>query len=208
MMNESGQGTIDFLLATVLIVGTSALVMALTIALTLTEVVQYVSFSGARAYFAGAVNSTDQELAAKVQVDALLKNLPYLQGAMNSGWIKVTPRGARNYRDYAESRGAVFKPYDRDDVRNQFVGYQLVVDLPLLTFNIPLLGNLVQSKADTPVQVTVSSFLLREPTTSECETFNNRIYEAIINKDTSYSSANGKSKITPTAFRAINDNGC
>lgn len=199
ILNQSGQGVLDFLFASVLIFGTAALIGALSTALTLTEAIQYVSFSGARSYFAADRTIAQQSQAAEEQVNALVKNLPFLTGAINSGWIKITRKQARNYTDYAVSKGGEL---GADSGRNEFTGYQLEVALPLLTFKIPLMGNLVTPSDGDDVKVTVSSFLMREPTYEECVKFNNQLYQVLLQKNSAY--ARGAT----TGFVAINDNGC
>lgn len=196
--SESGQLTLSFLFATVLIIGTAGLICALTMALTFSEVIQYVSFSGSRAYFAADTDEKTQSTAAEAQVVNLLRKLPFIAGARSNEWIKVQLKGAKDYIEYARAKGA------SDNFRNQFIGYQLEVALPLLTFNIPLLPRgLVTPPEGEDVKVTISSFLGREPTQEECEKFNNRVYEAVLSKG-----YNIPSGIPPESFRAINDNGC
>lgn len=197
--SEKGQLTLSFLFATVLLVGTAALISALTMAFTFTEIIQYISFSGSRAYLGADVNMQAQQQAAEAQVVKLLKELPFISAARANGWIKVSPQGAKDYINYARSKGA------SDDFRNQYVGYQLEVALPLLTFKIPLLSSAVTPPDDEDIRVTISSFLNREPTQQECEVFNSGIYAALLQKQ-EYQQA--KSKSSAESFRSINDNGC
>jgi hypothetical protein len=201
LKSESGQMTLDFLYGATLIIGTGALICALTMGLTLIETIQYVSFSSARAYFAADQNPAAQEKAAKDQMQSLLKELPFLSGAMRSEWIVVRPRGAKNYKDYAQGKGA-------DNLRNnQFVGYQFEVELPLLSFSIPLFSSVMKPSGAEDVSVTISSFLMREPTTQECVQFNKGLYSGLLSKDNGYGAA-ASSAGGVSGFVAINDNGC
>ncbi|MBK9293491.1 MAG: hypothetical protein IPM57_03465 [Oligoflexia bacterium] len=198
--SESGQMTLGFLFATVLLIGTAMLISALTMAFTFTEVIQYISFSGSRAYLSADVDVQTQQQAAQAQVLNLLKKLPFISGARENGWILVQPQGANDYKNYATARGA------NPDPRNQFLGYQLIVALPLLTFKIPLLSAAVTPPADEEnVTVTISSFLGREPTQQECEAFNNGAYQALLQKP-AYQQATGR--VSAESYEAVNDNGC
>src|SRR6185369_17627606 len=96
-LNEKGQLTLDFLFAVMLICGVCALLGALTFTLTLTEVVQYVTFSAARTYLAADMAPSDQSKEGNLKGTTLLQKLPFLTGAVVSGWIKVQPRGAQDY---------------------------------------------------------------------------------------------------------------
>ena len=195
-MGNSGQATLDFLFATVLVTGTAALICALTMALTLIEVAQYVSFSGARSYMAADKNISMQRQAADQQIESL-KKLPFLSASTSNGWIVIKPRGAKDYSDYAQSKGVTL------DHRNQFTGYQMEVALPLLKIKIPLMGNIMSSSDDEDVTVTISSFLMRDPTFDECVSFNNQVWQALVNRSGNYQKAQGASFTA-----AVNDNGC
>lgn len=194
-MNQSGQTTLDFLFASVLILGTTALIGALSMALTLSEVVQYLTFSASRSYFAGDKTKTQQVEAADKQV-AQLKKLPFLTAAISNEWVVLKPRGAKDYSSYAQSKGANLND------RNQFNGYQVELELPLLKIKIPLLGNITSQGDSNDVTLTVSSFLMREPTFDECVDFNNQAFQVLMKRNSNYQSAKGVN------FTAINDNGC
>lgn len=203
--NQKGQITLDFLFGCVLIMGVSAILGALTFALTLTEVLQYVSFSAARNYFAGDVSPDLQTQAAQNKAASLLKSLPFLQGATSAGWITIGKQGADNYSDigngYEPSLGV---PADGSQAvrRDQFTGYQISFTLPILNIQLPLLGQVMTPPDGDSFKGTVSSFLMREPSTNECIQYNKQIYN-LIQSHYSGGSAGGGS-----GFVAIIDNGC
>src|SRR5471030_3294964 len=95
--NERGQITLDFLFGCIMIIGVSALLGAITFALTLTEALQYVSFSAARNYFAGDLTIQDQTDAAGAKANLLLTKLPFLSGARSAGWVTVKKASADNF---------------------------------------------------------------------------------------------------------------
>ena len=209
-----GQVTIDFLFASVLILSVTTLLMALTIALSLSEVLQYVSFSAARCYFAAAEKEEDQANAAEIKAHTLLTNgLPFLRGALSNGWIKISggainpnnPR-AKNYNDYAQTLGVSSQSVNGSN-RSQFIGYQIKFEIPILGLKLPLLGPAISPpEGKSGFEATVSSMLMREPTHSECTTYTNKSYDTIINKNSAFGRA--KMNTTLTNFVAINDNGC
>ncbi len=198
--SESGQLTLDFLFACVLIMSTAGLVSVLCIGLTLAEVVQYVTFSGSRSYFAGDTTVANQVQAAGGQAQSLINNLPFLNGAIKNNWINVNITGAQDYKTYALSKGA-------DDTqfpdKFQFVGYQIIVKFRLLTFKFPLFGDMVQSPTGEPVQATVGSYIMREPATEECTTLMNAVYGILLSKGYSGGGITAGGGFAPTV-----DNGC
>lgn len=202
MKNQSGQITLDFLFGAILIIGVSAILGAITFALTLTESLQYVSFSAARNFFAGDLTVQEQTNAAAVKANLLLSKLPFLAGARNAGWLTVKKASADNFSDqgngYEDSLGgeADPAPFRRD----QFTGFQIVFTLPILNVNIPLLGAVMQPPDGDSFHGTVSSFLMREPSTDECMKYNQQIYNAI-RKNFPGDQSGGP-------FISINDNGC
>lgn len=161
--NEKGALTLSFMFATALILGVTVLISAMTIALTLTEVLQYVSYAGARAYFAGHSDEGIQEDMAAEKVDDLLGSLPFLTGAQSSQWIRVVGRRADDFESYAEQGGS-------GTFRNRYVGYQIEFEIPLLNLKLPLLGAAIEPPGGT-FKTRVNSFLLREPTEAECQQF-------------------------------------
>jgi hypothetical protein len=214
-----GQVTIDFLFASVLVLSVATLLMALTIALSLSEVLQYVSFSAARSYFAADENENDQVIAAEIKAHLLLTNgLPFLRGALNNGWIKITggpvgpdnPR-AKNYNSYAQNLGvpsqSVGSPVGGPSSHSQFTGYQIKFEIPILGLKLPLLGQAVTPPdGQSGFQATVSSMLMREPTHSECVNYTNKSYDTILRRNPAFGEATSHS--TLKNFVAINDNGC
>ncbi len=205
ILNQKGQLTLDFLFAIVLILGISTLLSALTFALTFTEIIQYVSYAGARSYLAGDTIPNNQIKAAEDKVTGLLKALPFI-GAKD--WVQVTNRKADNFKSNYDGQGV-------DVFRNQFTGYRIDFKLPILGLKIPLLGPAItppgggQTGAQPEeFKATVSSYLMREPTTDECMRYNNNILKALVNLNGAYGSALSNVSNGPENFVAINDNGC
>jgi hypothetical protein len=203
--SEGGQITLDFLFGCILIIGVSAVLGALTFALTLTEVIQYVSFSAARNYFAGDIDYDTQSKMASGKASLLLSKLPFLSGAQQSGWIKIAKGGgANNYSDAGTGyQSTIGVPADTDPSirRTQFVGYQITFTLPIMNISIPLFGQLLQPpEGEQDFTGTVSSFLMREPSTHECMDYTRQIYDVL--------KAKGYTNAPSAQYTPINDNGC
>lgn len=207
--SQQGQVTLDFLFGSVLILTVSALLMVLTMALTFSEVMQYISFSAARSYFAADNTEQDQVAAAKLKADYLLSDnaIPFLKGALANGWITISGGRAgngraKNYKTYADNLGVSSQVLQTQGV-NQFVGYQIKFEIPILGMKLPLLASTISPpEGSKGFEATVSSFLMREPTRAECENYTNKAFEILLQKNTGFRKANFK------GFRAINDNGC
>ena len=131
--NEKGQITLDFLFGCVLIIGVSAILGAITFALTLSEAIQYVSFSADRNYFAGDLTIQDQSDAASVKANTLLTKLPFLAGARNSGWITIKKATADNFSDRRKRIRELHwapNPTRRPTDAINSAGFQIVFTLP------------------------------------------------------------------------------
>ncbi|MCC6278196.1 MAG: hypothetical protein IT289_09810 [Oligoflexia bacterium] len=197
-LNENGQLTIDFLFSFILVMTVSVLLSALAYGLTLVEIVQYISFSGARVYFAAELTPNEQTQAAKAKVDQLLESTPFISRARRAGWIEIASNGhgAGKLSNYRDQIGA---SSDRDS----FIGYQIVFNLPIMGLELPFFGAALQPPQGSPgFQTRVSSFLLREPTFQECQAVMRGAYSALIQKDPSIY---GRGAGTPVL---ILDNGC
>ncbi len=201
-LNQKGQLTIDFLFAIVLVIGISTLLTALTFALTFTEILQYVSFAGSRSYLAADLTPDGQLKAANTKVSELLGALPFVNA---KDWVEVSTKKAGNFGQDYKNRGV-------DITRNQFIGYRIDFKLPILGINLPLLGDSITppngGTQDSNFRATVSSYLMREPTASECQRFNNNVFRALLRLRGEYGAAMTNASNGPEEFSAINDNGC
>lgn len=205
-LNEHGQLTMDFLFAATLILGVSALLGALTIALTLTEVLQYITYSAARSYMSGDGFPGEQTREGNEKAQTLLKKLPFLAGAQRNGWIVPARDAGQGAKDYDNYREALQIPAKR----SQFVGYQIDFTLPILGLKLPLLGKALESPDGPDFKGRVSSFLLREPSTEECMYYLQSVYQALIRTNPAFQRVTTSPGVTvdPNGFSPIVDNGC
>jgi hypothetical protein len=166
--------------------------------LTLVEVVQYLSFSGSRVYFAADMSEQIQNRAAENKVNTLLTSTPLLNRALKAEWIEVRQgaHGAGNMDSYRNQIGA-------SGERNSFVGYQISFNLPILGIQLPFFGmQMNPPEGQSSFSSRVSSFLLREPSFEECKMFFDNAYSQLIQKNSNAYSRGGGTPVV------IMDNGC
>jgi hypothetical protein len=201
--NQSGQLTLEFMLAIILIVSISTVLGILTFTLSMTEVLQYVTFAGARSYMAADMTKDDQIDAGNDKVHLLLSSLPFLTGAEASGWITV-PKKTRGTIDtnspYSQSLGASLE-------HSQFEGYQLRFSVPILNIQIPFIRDVITPPPGSKdFGATLSSFLMREPSFMECQGYMNAVYKYLLLRGPyTIPSSGGSSSSGPVV---IMDNGC
>lgn len=201
MRNQQGFMTMDFLFAIVLIIGLSALLFMLSLTLTTASIVQYVTFSSARNYFAAHVNPTAQVSRAEKKYQELLGN-PVLKPLLSNGWFEILDKP-----DVGNI--AQIKPGFNTQGKNQFFGVGTDFTARILDFNIPLLGS-TDPESDGSgdgFNTYLGSYLGREPTSQECWEFTATRWEAIRNLDVSH----GASYSTGTSnegYNSMEDSGC
>ncbi len=196
----AGQLTLEFMLGLILIVAVSTLLGVLTFTLTLTEALQYVTFSGARAYFAADADPDIQAAVGNKKAQTLLTTLPFLGSAQQAGWIKV-PKQTATSGNYTQSYA---QPLGVDPTHNQFVGgFQLKFTVPMLNVQIPFLSSAITPpEGSQDFGATLSSFLTREPAFSECQNYMDNAFDTLKSLG-GYSSLQG---ITNAVV--MFDNGC
>jgi hypothetical protein len=200
-LNEKGQLTLEFMLACILIVTVSTLLGILTFTLTITEVLQYVTYAGARSYLAGDMTLQNQTDAGNNKAQQLLTSLPFLYGIVKNGWVTI-PKGTNKVLDmdagtnYANGLNVDTKRHD------QFEGYQLQFTVPMLNVNLPFLSQAIAPPdGGQDFRATLSSFLTREPNFTECSQYLGAAYGTLLTKGYSVPG-------TTTPPTVIIDNGC
>jgi len=201
LQNERGQAVMNFIFASVLILAAASLLISISVALSFVEVVQYVSFSGARSYFAADINQEYQKKNAVNKMESLIASLPVLRDKNNT-WIELKPfaDAPANYRTfYGEAA----------DLRPNHNGVELAFKLKVLNFRIPFVNTALsygKEEADAPT-AQVSSLLGREPTFEECRREMNVILDSVVHANGAYGRMRHKG-IQEGQFHAILDNGC
>ena len=130
--NQAGQMTIDFIFGLVLMIGFTAVLFALSLTLTMSEIAQYITFAAARNFYAGNVAMSDQATAGKAKYAALLGNKaikPLFAGSWFSLSKDVSLGASTTY---------VEQPDQDSDI---FVGAEATFTAPILKMNIPIFGS-------------------------------------------------------------------
>lgn len=210
-MNSRGSLTVDFLFAFFLVCGFSLVVITFSATLTMVEVVQYMSFSSARQYFAANVSEEKQKEAAAEKFFSLKSN-PIIAPLLNGGWFNVPDESFLVASNIPEKYPA-FQNYRPEDPKiNLFHGVIVRFQAKILDFQIPLFGGSKKSDAEddegsSGFSTHITAFLGREPSFEECNLFNENRWENIQRLPNSvgaspYSTAGDKS-----SYVIINDNG-
>lgn len=159
LKNNRGILTLDFLFASLIVFGFSAILFSFAFTLSVAEVVQYVSFASARNYSLAHKNEEKQKERAQLKFNQLVGH-PSIKPLFNNGWFEIFPA---QIRDFNEEYGAL------GGDSQTFVGVRIPLSAPILYKRIPALGT-TGSDPDG-FRANVQSFLSREPSFSECESF-------------------------------------
>ena len=189
LQNEKGILTLDFLFASMVVFGFSAILFSFALTLSVAEVVQYVSYSAARNYSLAHLNEDRQRERAEMQYNKLAGD-PRIRPLFENGWFEIFPAQISDFNDE-------YNPPSAQD-SDTFVGVRIPMSAPILHKRIPMLGT--TSSNPDGFRANIQSFLAREPTFEECESFMNQRAQRLQN-------LSGLSfDITTTAV--MMDNGC
>ncbi len=201
MRDQRGFMTMDFIFAIVLIMGFWMLLFAISMTLTTASVVQYVTFSAARNYFAAHASPTMQVEKAEQKYRELIEN-GVIRPLVKNGWFEIYDQPSVG--NIAEQRPG----YDTT-MSNQYFGVGTNFTARILDFKIPFFGSTDPEGDGTGqgFQTFLASFLGREPTAQECWKFTAERWKAIRRLSVS----NGAPYSTETedgAYNIVEDSGC
>ncbi len=188
LKNEKGILTLDFIFASMLVFGLSAIIFSFGMTLSVVEVVQYISFASARNYSLAHLDEEMQRERGTQKYQELVTN-PAIRPILENGWFAVEPVIISDFN-------GEYNP-DPSYESDNFIGARIPFSAPILYKRIPLIG----TTASDPEGFTanIQSFLAREPTFRECQSFVNQRANA-------FQSLNYILVIDQVA--AIMDNGC
>lgn len=201
MKNQGGFMTMDFLFAIVLIIGLSLLLFKLSITLTTASVVQYITYSSARNYFAGHADPSNQVDQAEKKYRELIQN-PVFKPLLSGGWFEILDKP--DVGNISEIR-----PGYNTQERNQFWGVGTDFTAKLLDLKIPFFGATDPESDGSGGGFTtyLGSYLGREPTSKECWEFTKNRWQAI--RNLSVSRGADYSTGTPSnGYVPVEDSGC
>lgn len=201
--NERGILTLDFIFALLLGMGFTMVFFALTLTLSLIEVVQYMSFSVARTAL-GAHETRGQQTALGNLKYAELRARPIFRNIFGRGWFRLPAQP-----DYGDRANGFNLEYASDPNEDNltFYGARLRIEARILDISNPILGS-SKTQSETGF-ANVQTFLGREVTTTECrEEFNRARWTNIINLNPAYQQVSATGTNPAAAVGLITDNGC
>lgn len=202
MKNQRGVITLDFIFSFMLVMGLVIIFFGITLTLSVIQVVQYISFSTARTYYAGNFDN-DHQLSLAAQKYEALKNDPRVSTLFSSGWFQID---AHLTNKQAGNFNGQYNPKD-DDRSNTFEGVQLNFEAKILEYRIPIFGATYTQEDGFVTKI--GSYLMREPNVDECENFNRQRFSRLLSIDDSNARIYA-SGVHPTkdSYKIMSDNGC
>lgn len=206
--NNSGLITIDYLFALVLVAGFTFIIFALSMTLTMTEVVQYITFSSARNYYAGHIESEEQRTQAILKFNELTNN-GVVSPLLNSGWFSLDRSRMAIDTNIPEKKSDL-SDYQQEPDRNLFHGTVVWFTANILEFNLPFYGSTVNDdlRGGNEFGAYIGSYLGREVTHEECENFLVNRWDFFQRLSTGGASQYSEARDGERFYVAIADNGC
>lgn len=213
-MSQKGFITLDFIFAVLIGFSMCALLFAMTMTLTVTEVTQYITFSAARAQAGANKNAGAQEAAAREKYDKLV-NSPVFAPLYKNGWFTVSSKSELEVKggmteggsstgsfkdDYPSTSTA---PETQGKNRAIWTGVRTKFTAKILSLKLPMLGKTTED--DEGLSTRVATILIREPSQAECQKFMSDRYEKIFALDSSRFQTYGTHK---NKYIPMEDNGC
>ena len=160
--DEQGVLMMDFIFAFMLLIGFSVILFSISFTLTVTEVLQYVTFSSARVYAVADESETTSIGEAQRKFEQLY-NSDVVRPLFRNQWFELIDSGPE-----------IGKPRESladNPLRDSFYGVRLAFVAKILDKNIPLIGSTNKSLEGGSYETIVSSFLGKEPSLEDCRRF-------------------------------------
>ena len=174
---ERGSVITEFIFA-FMIAGTVGVVLfALSYALMVTEVVQYVAFATSRAHMAGSLSPARQKENAEKKYKSLIEGQGAIARIFKSSWFEL---GSVDQIQIRQGEGAstgeadFIKQFGGGEMaskRGRFIGVVIPLTLKILNMRFKTLGSTNPNGSDDTFQTYVNAFLIREPSQLECRSF-------------------------------------
>lgn len=215
MMKSNSRGviTIDFLFAFTFIFSLVYLLFVVSFSFFMTEVTQYITFSSARAYYAGHLSNSDQVKMAKTKflqltqakqspVSGLFKQMKWY--ILSEPLIGKFGNDGYNYPNVAGQ--VLLENYDVTTTphQNTFWGVRVEFIPKVLDFSLPLIGSTNEKAKGTGeiFKTNIQSFLGREVSMKECLQFNANRLNLLQQKHSRYN------RLPKVKLAKVADNGC
>ena len=170
LKNENGILTLDFIFASMLVFGLTAILFSFGLTLSVVEVVQYMSFASARNYSLAHLDKDKQRERGELKYQELVTN-PIFDSLVSNGWFEA---GQVEIDDF----NGEFAP-DSSFESDNFVGARIPFAAPILYKRIPIIGT--TASGPDGFTANIQSFLAREPTFRECQALINERAESFQN---------------------------
>ncbi|MCB0356594.1 MAG: hypothetical protein KDD40_06285 [Bdellovibrionales bacterium] len=211
LKQNKGGLTIDFIFAFTLIMGLSAILLSLSLTLTVASITQYATFVGARSLLSGHHTSDEQIANAAAQYNRVISH-PDLSTLYQGDWFSLTdpaymlkPGDLKQYKaDFPD----VDVPVNDPDL---FIGFAVTFIARMLDFQIPFYGSTSDFGGDGSGFTTViATFLSKEPSAQQCRDFSMDRWKAIRKLNVEGGGADYSSYTSEDSNFVwfINDNGC
>lgn len=168
LVSQKGSLAVQFLFGWVLLMGFVAVFAALTLTLSVAEVVQYVTYASSRHFMLGHIDEGAQEAAATHKYNTLVTHsdlCSFFLHCNSNGMFTIneSPNIGVNSRFDSGNSGM---PY-------LFMGVWTFFKAELLDINIPLWGSTTEGSSKNKIFTSsIGSYLGREPSVMECKSFN------------------------------------
>jgi len=201
--NQKGILTLDFIFSMTAVYSIAMVFVLLALTLMMSTVVQYISFSMARAHISGDVSIDAQRAATKQQFDKLLAtDLGAFIKTNDEGWFKVEyTEGDYAYSD-VDSEWTGSGGTSRQEAYGVKIKYTSNI---IKNFRLPLIGSPSDGGGDDFGSANIFSFLYREPSTEECLNFNDSRWPALRAR---FPNINSMPNVLTGTSGAQADNGC
>lgn len=207
LVNQQGALAVDFIFAFTLIFGFTLVLFSFALTLTAVEMTQYLTFTSARAYFAGHIDQSKQSEMASKKYDALLATEGY-SFLNKSSWFEIGNRYIGNLEGHPEPDMKGYLPSAGNP--NRFEGVVVSFIARILSMSSPLFGSSEPSGDGTgnTFVTRIASYLGREPTTFECKKFIEERWKHIRQLSVSGGNASYSTGTNNNAYYPMMDNGC
>lgn len=209
--SNSGFLTIEFMFALVIGIGMSMILFAMTFTLGVVEVTQYVTFAAARSHAAANATPIEQKSRATEKFATLTSSKQSMLSFLykQDGWFIVAPCSGTTCKGLQVRSGINVDSNFQDDIgggqsrnREVFMGVSTPFQSTLLSLKLPLIGSTTDDPSGA-FKTDITTILIREPSTSECQDYWNQARRAALKTLPS-----GKDFYMPVRYHAMEDNGC
>lgn len=200
LLSQKGSLAVQFLFGWVLAMGFVAVFAALTLTLSIAEVVQYITYASSHSLMLGQSNPNKQEESAVYKYSMLTKTsefCTFFKHCNPNGMFSINP-------DPQLGINPVFNP--QANYPYLFMGVWTSFKADILDINIPFFGSTSEGAGSNNLfSSSIGSYLGKEPTVEECQSFDEKRLGWIYQRNQRYQNVS-PDEVKDKDF--IFDNGC